>query len=85
LSFASFFSVAWNVDALKAGSTFPTVYLASFNHLAIVCWSHNLTACAVAFFSHKARANIAPRIAPSMQAPNKSFIFYSFSFSLVIE
>jgi hypothetical protein len=36
-------------------------------------------------FNHMERANIAPRIAPSMQAPIKSFIFYSFSVSLVIE
>jgi hypothetical protein len=36
-------------------------------------------------FYHMERANIAPRIAPSMQAPIKSFIFYSFSVSLVIE
>jgi hypothetical protein len=51
-SFCHLTFVSWNVDALKTSGTFPTVYLASFNHLAVVCWSHNLTASAVSFFSH---------------------------------
>jgi hypothetical protein len=72
-----FLSVPWYVNPFKAGSTFPPVDLSSFNHFAVVCWAHYLTACAVAFFSHKLKASIAPIIAPSMQAPIKSFMSIS--------
>jgi hypothetical protein len=35
------------VDPLKAGGTFPPVYLTGFNHLAVVCRPHDLAAGAV--------------------------------------
>jgi hypothetical protein len=47
-----FLGKPWNVNTQKTSSTFPSVCLTGLNHLAVVCWAHNLAACAISFFGH---------------------------------
>jgi hypothetical protein len=47
ISVSLFSSVSRYIDSFKAGRTFPSVYLSSLNHLAVLSWAHVLAAGAV--------------------------------------